>query len=274
MSPKTPPPAPPPVTKADRETLRARLRNLFKERKVSARAVERDIGIATGTLSKIYAGKMALSHRLLHELSGLLKVEPEALVEGTAFEHLLSTAVTTPESEELARLRAEVDGLRVDKRVAEEALAEAHRDLDTARREQAGMAGRIAALEDVASGREDELARANAELERLRVSANGAEHARQVALAQIDQERQLRVAALARVAEFEKNADGWRKHALERGQRATQLEAFVRQQHAQIQALQAKAADASGTVAGTALGGLLGFALGALATSSRGDGEA
>ncbi len=65
MSPRTAPPAPPEVTKADREILRTRLRGLLKERGTSARAAERAIGIATGTLSKIYGGKMTLSHRLL-----------------------------------------------------------------------------------------------------------------------------------------------------------------------------------------------------------------
>jgi chromosome segregation ATPase len=261
------------VTKADREILRTRLRDQLKERGTSARAAERAIGIATGTLSKIYGGKMTLSHRLLHELSALLKIEPEVLIHGTAFEHLLHTAVTTPESEELARLRAETEGLRAETRAAEEALAAARRDLDTLRHEQAEMAGKIAALEREASGKDAELARMHTELERLRAAASTAEHARRAALAQADQERQQRAAALAKVAEFEKNATAWRTYGLERGQRVTQLEAYIQQQHAQMQTLQSKAADSSGTVAGTALGGLLGFALGALANRG-GDGEA
>jgi transcriptional regulator with XRE-family HTH domain len=251
------PPTPPPPTAEDRGILRDRLKALFKDKKVSGRSVEERVGVGRGTLSKVYSGKMALTHRLLHELSQVLDVPPEALVERTAFAHLLETAPPTPETTEVAQLKEELDHLRVEKQATDAALSKAHDDLKAARREFADADEARSAAEQRAAASESELAAARAVRKEMDDQLRALEEKVQTALVQASAEAQEHAAAVAKVNALTQSADQWRTHALEREQRVKQLEAYIQQ-------LRAQTSNKGDAAVG---GALLGMALGAMIAS-------
>lgn len=256
------PPNPPVPSSADRATLRDRLQTMLKDRKLSGRAVEKSIGIGTGTLSKVYSGKMALTHRLLHDLSHLLGVSAESIVEATAFAHLLQTAPPTPSSAEIASLKEELDRARVEKQASDAALDQARRELASMHKELSDTNRVRRAAEDRVTVLESKQAALRDLTARMEEAATVAEQSLQALSGQMSAHEQEHSSALARVDALNKNADDWRRYALDRQQRVVQLEAYVRQLRSQI------ANDAS-AAAGAALGtALLGVALGAAIASS------
>ncbi len=257
------PPVPRKITAHDRKVLRDRLTGLFKERKLSGRRVERLIGAATGTLSKVLSGKMALTHRLLLELATLLKVTAESIVQDTAFDSLLTMAVVTPETEQVTRLKAELDAVRVEKQAVDAALTQAHEDLTSVRKQLAEAVTANGKVKERNSALAAELAAARSELDRVREEANQAQQKQRSALVVATNEREQRAAALAKIAALVQQAEQWRTYASDREQRVNQLEAYIQQ-------LQAQANAGNGPAVGAALGtGLLGLVLGVVLSGDR-----
>lgn len=248
------PPSHPEITDADRNELRTRLQALFVERSLSGRQVEDRLNLGGGTLSKVYAGKMQLTHKLLAGLSGLLGASPEDIVRETGFVRLLETPVPTQEGDELARAKAEIDRLRVDGEAREASLKGLREELTTARNdaeEQRRVAAKLelecAATKTKVEAKERELAQAAEE--------------RRAAQKEVRSLREQLAAEMARSAAHSETAEKWRKYALEQKQLAEQLTEYSTNLQGQVEReSKAKAQAAIGT-------GLLAFTIGALMNS-------
>lgn len=235
-------------TEGDRRVLRSRVKAAMDERDIrSFRQLEKTLGIATGTLAKLWPGTQsvkprALTHELLYLLTQALECSPESLVVETGFEALLDRAVETPESEAVAKAMEEVDRLQA------QVAAEAAR-ADEAERRAVAAESRAASAQDRADAYETELAGLRATKKDLvaRLSA-----AKRELLKKEDTLSKLAGKLFAQKATLGKlrgDRDRWRNHALERAHRASQVEQML----------------ASKPGAGSVVGsGLLGFVLGRL----------
>lgn len=108
------PPEPPPITDQDRGIFKERLQRILKDKDFSGRRLEDTINMATGTLSKIYRGRVALSLKMLRDIATALDVPPLQLVEGTALAHLLLGAPDSPEFAAFEEARKQIDLLRTE----------------------------------------------------------------------------------------------------------------------------------------------------------------
>lgn len=133
------PPEPPPITDQDRGTFKERLQRILKEKDISGRRLEKEIAMATGTLSKIYQGRVALSLKMLRDIATALDVPPFQLVEGTALAHLLLGAPDSPEFAELEEARKQIDKLKAEG-------AEKDATINSLRRSQSEMTLALASL--------------------------------------------------------------------------------------------------------------------------------
>lgn len=219
------PPEPPKITKRDRDRFKAHVQRELAAKKKSGRAVEKKIGMATGTLSKLYSGRLALTLRVLREIAAELEVGPEALVKGTALATLLTGAPESSESAELLEARGEIDRLRGE-RAAGEATVKGLRDENEVLRRE------LAVARDAEATARANAEKAHAELTRVRTGANTAitlhgqaERAKEGALHEASELRTALAAQTSKCDEIANVADGWRRHAMERQQRVQYLEA-------------------------------------------------
>lgn len=116
-----------------------RLQRILKDKDLSGRQLEKKVGIASGTLSKIYNGRIALSLKTLREIGTALDTPPQQLVEGTALAHLLLGAPELPKFAELEEARGEIDRLRADG-------AEKDASINALQQKQNEMQGELASL--------------------------------------------------------------------------------------------------------------------------------
>ncbi len=222
------------------------MRRALAAKKLSGRALEKTIGMATGTLSKLYSGRLSLTLRLLKEIASTLAVGPEALVEGTAFASLLTGAPESLESAELLEARGEIDRLRADRAAADAALK-------TLRDENDGLRRDLAAARDAEAAAKANVERAQAELSRAKAGASTAmtlhgqaDRAKEDANHEVAVLRTALIAETSKGAEMARVADGWRKYASERQQRVQYLEV-------ELARARAAAANASSEEAGKLL---------------------
>ncbi len=218
------PPGPPKITRRDRATFKVRLQRALAVANLSGRALEKKIGMATGTLSKLYSGRLSLTLRVLREITSAMALGPEVLVEGTGLAFLLAGAPESCESAELLAARAEVDRLRAEAAASETTLKELRHENEALRRE-------LTAARDAEASAKDSAERAQAEVSRMKTGAGAAmtlhsqsERARDDALHEAAGLRIALAAEISKSGEMAHVADGWRKQALERQQRAQYLE--------------------------------------------------
>ena len=84
------------IDKVDREVFRERVKVEIKNLGVSARAIEEDLGLSKGSLSRIYGGRKNLDPDLLGRLAFRLSVDPLLLVGGTGLAHLVPPIMGDP----------------------------------------------------------------------------------------------------------------------------------------------------------------------------------
>lgn len=215
------PPEPPKQakpTKRDRATFRARLQSELASAGISGRALEKKIGMATGTLSKIFSGRLALTLRVLREIASALGIGPDVLVAETAYTFLLAGAPESEESAELLEARQEVDKLRAE-RAANEAMMKNLRD------ENEQLRRDLAAARDLAADAKANAEAAHAEAKAALATRLSDGREREVLAQELSRVRIDLAAERGRVAETARSEDGWRKYAMERHQRAHYLEA-------------------------------------------------
>ncbi len=114
----------------DRKLFKARLKSQLSRMGISQRAMEERLGLSTGTLSKIFAGRLNLTVGILMELAKVLQIDPWVLVDDTAWIQLRNEVPLDKATEVELKLQAEVDELRLElvatharERAAEEELA-------------------------------------------------------------------------------------------------------------------------------------------------------
>ena len=225
------PPATPTISAEHRTALRTRIDQLRDSRGMSLRELERRMGRSSGTLSKVFTGRLRLTHQMLDELCQVLQVEPPLLVEGTGYAHLLVTAPSTPALVELEGAHAEIDRLRLDL-AASQARAgdlEAARDAMRKARDQEHTARekaeRIVVERDADLAKAKKLVRsltdANTQLKRSAASAN------ETAMVLTEEN----AALVAKENEARNLMDAWRRYSLDRDARVAQLEAYIHSQN-------------------------------------------
>ncbi len=253
------PPVPPRASERDRGTFKRRVRKALDRQGLSQRRLEDRAGRPRAHLSKVFSGRVKLSHSFLAEVCQVLKVEPHELVEGTAFEVLLETAPPTVESEAAAQHHAEADELR---RQIASLTAELEAQADQAARTAHALGMELRKAQDEHSELQLEHLSLQARLELTQDRANRAEGA-------IDAHKGRTNEWLVHARKLEaerdealRQATGWRTSYLNFAARNQQLQRALKasQAHAaQIQQAQL------GENAGVALlGGLLGFSAGAV----------
>jgi len=216
------PPDPPKPSKEDLAIFRDRTQRALKAAGISARTAEKRIGCATGTCSKVYKGRIALTLKLLREIAEQAKVQPNVLVEGTGLEHLLLGAPETPESLEMAKARATIDGLRADLAERDASIAQLRAQLDKSSGELEAVVRELAV---VRSEQAAAVESARQEREQREREAKQIAEATQRALVLANSEYDQSLAeADARLAEVQKQLEQWRGYGLERHQRVNFLE--------------------------------------------------
>jgi len=245
------PPERPAPTRDDRSALERRVKDLARQRETSLAAVERRMGRARGTLSKVFGGRIRLSHSILVEVCTVLEVEPVELVDGTAFRGLLDEAVPTADSAALVAARMEVDRLSRDLAARDAQVDEWRREVDRLRRE---LESKVAAA-TAAQAEAEKRGRENSELRDRVTSAQAAlleaDRARSDAVTKANGEMlkmrleggRLRGELGAAIAQLQK----WTQFGNERAAKVQQLEAYIQNKS---------------SVGPAVLGGLLGFMLG------------
>lgn len=239
-------PTKPIVTPADLKALCQRTKEALAAKGVSQRQAEVKIGMAAGTISKLFKGKIALTLTALKEIAAQAGVGPEKLVAGTALAHLLLEAPTTPESEELTGVYAQLDELRAELAARDATILTVEQDKQASRVQSERLARQLTSetkkRESVAKTLEDE----RAQLATVRAAARASEFARAT-------EVMAHVQTKARLAEAEKQVGAWRDYALSRHQRVEYLETVLAQQ---LAAAQQQSAGETGRLLLTAIAGL------------------
>jgi len=94
------------ATDPQREAFRDRVKQALGEAGLTQKAFEQQVGIKSGTLTRVFGGKKQLDVELLEAIAGGLDLAPEVLVSGTPWTSLLAGA--DPEASEDAAPVAEV----------------------------------------------------------------------------------------------------------------------------------------------------------------------
>jgi transcriptional regulator with XRE-family HTH domain len=235
MSSESTPPAKRPITASDREIFRERVKEAFAATGMSQRRAEEAIGMARGTISKLFTGKIGLTLKVLREIAAQAKVGPETLVEGTAFAQLLLEAPETPASKELADALAQVDTLRAELAARSATMTELERHQAMLAAERDELLQRL-----LDAGHKNDALTAALEQTRTQLTAQEASEKTSRAMATwTGLARDFSVRALAetnaKLQETEKQVAAWRAYALARHQRVDYLESelakhFVRAQ--------------------------------------------
>lgn len=225
------PPEAPKITKRDRDRFRANLQRALVAKKLSGRALERRIGMATGTLSKLYSGRLALTLGILREVASELAVGPEVLVEGTALVALLTGAPESAESTELLEARGELDQLRGDRAASEATIRGLRKENEALRRDLAVARDAEATARAGAEKAYAELTRATSGASTAMARHGQAEREKERALQKAAELRTALAAQTAKCNEVAHVADGWRRHAIQREQRVHYLEVQLARAH-------------------------------------------
>jgi transcriptional regulator with XRE-family HTH domain len=265
------PPTPRQPTARDRKVFESRVKARLKEKGTSGRKVEDKIGMARGTLSKLYSGRLGLSSRTLREIAVALDFGPDVMVRGTVFEDLLRSAPASPELDEVVQARRVVDELRGELAAKQARVEALQRDLLAARKESIAEK----------AGRQRDVQELQDRVQRLGIRAHAAEAA-------LEQERNLRPELEASLHEAEEARDRyaqdldankqqmvslsdaltqWRAHAHERSKRVMMLEAQLNQAARQLSQAKGETAAAAILTGLASLG--IGAALGVSSTPSR-----
>lgn len=243
-SPKIPPK--PTVTPADLKVFRERTKAALAAKGLSQRQAETKIGMATGTISKLFTGKITLTLGALQEIAAQAGVGPETLVAGTALAHLLLEAPATPESEKLTEVYAQLDELRVTLAARDATILAVEHEKHTLGTETERLTRQLVSetkkRESLTKALEEERAQHATE----KAAARASEFARAT-------EALAHVQTKARLAETEKQVGAWRDHALLRHQRVEYLETVLAQQ---LAAAQKQSVDEAGRLFLTAIAGL------------------
>jgi transcriptional regulator with XRE-family HTH domain len=222
MNDSPPPPTPPnpdhEVPQAeDREAFRERLVAQLKERGMSGRQLENRACLPTGTLSKVYKGRIRLTLKLLLEIVGPLSIGPDLLVVGTRFASLLMGAPASEASKATHELEAEVERLRAE-------LAEKTAVAETCARN-------AAALEERAERAEAQLAEVRVRLEEAEANITILERARDQTAKTATHASMLMTgiqtqldATKAQLAVYADAFQKWMAHAQDRERRVAYLE--------------------------------------------------
>ncbi len=242
-----------PVTTADLEIFRDRTRFALTAVGLSQRQAEQKIGMATGTISKLYTGKIQLKLATIRELASLVGVGPETLVEGTGLAHLLLDAPTTLESEQLNEVHAELDRLRAKLAVRDATVLTLEEAAQSARVERERITRQLAA--EVRKG--EDLAKTVNGLRAQQVTDRST--ARSLELARASAAISL-IQVKAQLVETERQTIAWREHALARHQRVAYLETELAKQ------LAASARQSAEETGRLFLSAAAGFGIGTLVT--------
>lgn len=257
--------APPKPTAQDRATLRYRIKSLLDRKGTSGRRAEEHLNLATGSLAKIYSGRIQFTRQHLADLSKLLGVMPDEIVVGTAFERLLTASVSSPEQAAAADLAEEISRLRVELEARDAALGQqreeaglAIRDRERLKRELADAEARAAKTEsELVAEHEKSKALARA-LEQSSRERQAADHQRRTAEENLAAER-------ARLQATQNDATAWRAAAIEHNGRADHLLAYAYDLEQKLAAARGEADQARSSKGNAALGaGFLAFVAGAL----------
>lgn len=263
-------PRPPEPSRADYEAVIARLNLRLREIKQSGRWLEEQADLAAGTISKMKtgSGRVKLTRPKLDSIAKWLGVAPEALVEGTGFAALLTSAPPSPDRERIAALERDRDDLRTQRAELE---AQSRRCADDLAKRDAELAQSRAGEEatGLAIGRvEAQNRRLQQELEQVHAEAS------QKGLALREHERLARGLGAqldglrAQLAEAEQQRDQWREHALDRVARVEQLELTLVELQERVR--MHKPAEPLGALL---LGGLIGLGLSSSGGSGSGSGR-
>lgn len=223
------PPRPPPITPEDRVTLKRRISTHLTELEKSARWLEVEANLATGTLSKLYSpkGRSVLDLRKLKAIADALQVQPVDLVEDTAFAAILLHAPETQEAQEVVALRAQIDDLRTERAALGAEVVHLRSEVETLTKDL------VLVTQERDQAREEK-AQAEVRLENVRVESRN--HKAQLAIVRIQRDEASKVALrihgleakaathTAQIVELGNLAQSWRTYALDRNQRVLQLE--------------------------------------------------
>jgi transcriptional regulator with XRE-family HTH domain len=245
------PPSPVPPTGEDRRIFRDRMVAALKSVVLSQRQAEFNIGMARGTISKIYSGRVALSLKTLRELAEQARVEPQDLVSGTGLAQVLLSSPKTPESDQLANAKAEVDRLRTEVAARDASIGQltdqlkaSRAELDAVRRVQAEEKEANVALRA-------EIDRRSAEQDESKRLAEESAHR---AMTLVNQQRDQTLAEIsARLGQTEKQSTAWRTYAIDRNARVGFLETELQKG---FLAAHQRSSDEAGRLLLTALAGL------------------
>lgn len=214
-----------PPSDRDRATFKKRLKEALAARAMSGRALEARVGMATGTLSKMYSGRISVTLRHLREIAAVLEIGPEVLVMGTSLAALLTGAPESSESEELLQTKGQIDQLRAS-------LAGSEAIANDLRREVHELKDTIAALQGKATDAEERARQAKNDLVQVELRASAAEGERAcfqteraAAIEDANRMRRELAAASAAARANEEAATSWRTFGLKRAHRVQYLEA-------------------------------------------------
>lgn len=251
----------------DRHTLRDRVRARCRELGWSDRRLEEEAQLASGTLSKVFRGgsRTKLDWPKLSSIAAALEVSPASLVEGTNFAQLLRSPPETPESKELAVLRASLDEARAQWSGRTAEVEQAREEIATLRAEVARQQRERVELErerDTAKAAVRFEADKRERAEEMLRSEQRARAAGAVALSTsiaIVEDKKLEIANLkAALSATEQQREEWREFGLGKEQRVGQLEAAYEHLRAEAQRSAQQNAN-SGAITLLAALGALGF---------------
>lgn len=225
----------PHIKPTDLKEFAKRTKAAINRNKTSGRRLEEKIGMATGTLSKLYGGRLRLSLKSLREIASALGLGPELLVQGTSLEHLLAGAPETPASVELLGAREETDRLRGEKAALEAAAENLQHEYRELANTERGLREQLLIAERNAARRDAEVERARKRTveveERLRVCERERREAVQAGRTATTNLQTM----TARLAQFTQAVDAWRLHASHFEARARYLEVELAQAQAKAQ---------------------------------------